>query len=116
MLALLSQALGVLDQYESGGPAATEAAAQRVGGLVIQHCELLTKHDGTPVVRESLGLVGRVIAVTAWANQNQGMVALLLGLGGSVNSILLPIATPSLTEIGNNIAGLLGPGGTQGAQ
>lgn len=107
LISLLDQSLRVLDEYESGGPHATEAAAQRVAGIVMQHSDALNENAEVPEVSSALSLSARAIAVTAWANQNQGMLTLLLGVGAIVGGIVAPIANPTLTAVGNNIAGLL---------
>jgi hypothetical protein len=107
LISLLDQSLRVLDEYESGAPHATEAAAQRVAGIVMQHRDALNENAELPEVSSALSLSARAIAVTAWANQNQGMLTLLLGVGAIVGGIVAPIANPTLTAVGNNIAGLL---------
>jgi hypothetical protein len=107
LISLLDQSLRVLDEYEAGGPHATEAAAQRVAGFVVQHSEALNQNAMVPEVSKALSLSARAVAVTAWANQNQGMLTLLLGVGAIVGGIVAPIANPTLTAVGNNIAGLL---------
>ena len=108
---ILQQGLHALHDYALRGPEGFEADMYTQATLYAKYADVLNAHREQPAVREARGISRRMAQFAGWANNNQGVVMLLIGLGqiaaqlaaGAVPLIMAPPTAPlMLTSGGNN--------------